>query len=383
MRGWFRALALTIVSNVIAALDAPEKCADWTGTWASGNYNAYAIAVPSAQVTLYKNCNLTLTIEKQTGCRLEGSQAWQAASGAHGTSAIAGLIISSSKATLLEIPSDNAPAALTSTIRVVRQRDTLEWSYVGRSKDGSFFDLFDTTLDLVPSPLLPSPKPSSAPAAAPAQRTAAAAAKQPAAADSAATPPPALRPSITFAIIVAGGIEDFDSHSIRMKLASLLDGVTPPDISLHVSAASVRVTVTINVATATDADADVAKLLELAASPEKLSAALGVTVEEMADAPHRVEPASSTSSALGTGTNEENKEGGVALAGPLTALVGAAGVVAALLYMHYRMDGPETGGGGAGVGDDTSGDSSGPAPPPRDASVDADGRYDDLLLRKN
>ena len=92
-------------------------------------------------------------------------------------------------------------------------------------------------------------------------------------------------------------MQDFDSDGFRTNLAEMLPGVSPSDIELNVTAASVRVVATITAQNATAAVGLVAALSDPALnSTSALSAALGVTVLsvqpptiiEVADAP--IEP---------------------------------------------------------------------------------------------
>jgi hypothetical protein len=77
---------------------------------------------------------------------------------------------------------------------------------------------------------------------------------------------------------VAGDVASFDKAAFKAKLAAQLDGVSEADISLEVSAASIKITASI-VAPAAKQSATVAALTALAADTSAASTALGVTVE--------------------------------------------------------------------------------------------------------
>ena len=82
---------------------------------------------------------------------------------------------------------------------------------------------------------------------------------------------------VTFAAVVAGTVADFDQTAFKNNMASLLGGVDPADISLTVTAASVRVVsvfTTTNQATAATAAKTIATY-----DSTTISAALKVTVE--------------------------------------------------------------------------------------------------------
>ena len=82
---------------------------------------------------------------------------------------------------------------------------------------------------------------------------------------------------VTFAAVVAGTVADFDQMAFKNNMASLLGGVDPADISLTVTAASVRVVsvfTTTNQATAATAAKTIATYDSTA-----ISVALKVTVE--------------------------------------------------------------------------------------------------------
>lgn len=90
-------------------------------------------------------------------------------------------------------------------------------------------------------------------------------------------PPPREIPIVTFAATISGTVAGFDRDLYVANLAAQLDGVSPSDISLQVTAASVRVVATIESPTA-DIAWSAFKALQ-AASVAKLIAALAVVVE--------------------------------------------------------------------------------------------------------
>ena len=102
-----------------------------------------------------------------------------------------------------------------------------------------------------------------------------------------AAPPPALPPGapgasavsvVTFVATVAGTVEAFDTAGYKTKLATFLGGgVTASDITLTVTAASVKVTAEIVSSSAATAAALSAKIDS--SSTAALTSALGVTVE--------------------------------------------------------------------------------------------------------
>lgn len=121
------------------------------------------------------------------------------------------------------------------------------------------------------------------------------------------TPPAAKSPpplstqtttQITFSAVVAGSIATFDSTAFKANLASALAGVEPSDISLNVTAASVRVDSTIIMRDASIATSTFQTLS--AFTPETLSKVLNVQVESF-DKPIMT----ATSSGTGTGSLDE------------------------------------------------------------------------------
>lgn len=101
-----------------------------------------------------------------------------------------------------------------------------------------------------------------------------------------ALPPPTLPPGapgasavwvVTFVATVAGTVDTFDQASYKTKLAAFLDGnVTAADISLTVTAASIKVTAEIRTASASVSEGLVSKIA--AGSTAELTQALGVEV---------------------------------------------------------------------------------------------------------
>ena len=83
-------------------------------------------------------------------------------------------------------------------------------------------------------------------------------------------------------LTVQGTVEDFDQARFQGSLGTYLK-VSPADISLHVSAASVNVKSTITFADASAAGSVVDTMQDLASNLTALSAAVGVTVEGASD----------------------------------------------------------------------------------------------------
>jgi hypothetical protein len=104
--------------------------------------------------------------------------------------------------------------------------------------------------------------------------------------------PPAATALLIFTVVVAGTIDSFDHAAYKTSLAAQLDGISPADITLEVSAASVRVEATISAPSAPVGTAALSTLTGLAATPSMLSAALGVAVEEVVYQPSMVSPSS-------------------------------------------------------------------------------------------
>lgn len=94
--------------------------------------------------------------------------------------------------------------------------------------------------------------------------------------------PPAAQGSrlVTMSMEVTGTVQDFDADAFRGNLASMLDGVSPSDIQLNVTAASVLVIAWITAPNTTVANQVVATLSDVTRNnaTATLSQALGVTV---------------------------------------------------------------------------------------------------------
>ena len=89
---------------------------------------------------------------------------------------------------------------------------------------------------------------------------------------------------ISLTIVIAVTLQDFHEDAqaaFKARLSAQLDGVSPANITLQVSAASVRVTATIATSSASVADAALDELTSLTSSTEALSAVLGLTVLEV------------------------------------------------------------------------------------------------------
>ena len=99
--------------------------------------------------------------------------------------------------------------------------------------------------------------------------------------------------AVAITLTVAGTLEAFDvdaQATFKSNLAARLDGISPSDITLQVSAASVRVVATISAPSEAVATAALSELTQMASSTDALSAALGVTVEAIEAAPALIAP---------------------------------------------------------------------------------------------
>merc|ERR1740117_1732213 len=141
---------------------------------------------------------------------------------------------------------------------------------------------------------------------------------------------------VTFAAVVAGTVADFDQTAFKNNMATLLGGVDPADISLTVTAASVRVVsvfTTTNQAMAATAAKKIATY-----DSTTISAALKVTVETVEAPTVAVEavtappPSSSPPPGLEVGKQEATTSGGGGRAQPsfllATFVLGLAGLLA-------------------------------------------------------
>jgi len=90
---------------------------------------------------------------------------------------------------------------------------------------------------------------------------------------------PATVHAISFTIIIAGTVDAFDKPSFKAKLAGQLDGISPDEISLNVTVASVRVAVIVRARSEAIVKTSLAQLKGLTASIDALSRALDVVVE--------------------------------------------------------------------------------------------------------
>lgn len=88
-------------------------------------------------------------------------------------------------------------------------------------------------------------------------------------------------------------METFNRSAFKASLALSLEGISPSDISLNVSAASVRVDATIRTASASSFDSTLSTLTVLASSAATLSDALDVTVLEVVVSSEEVSDAES------------------------------------------------------------------------------------------
>ena len=130
-------------------------------------------------------------------------------------------------------------------------------------------------------------------------------------------PPPdgKAKATLTFVAVIAATFESFDRDAYKSKLAALLDGVSPANINLEVSAASVRVAASIMLQSRVDGDQARATLSEK--TPLELSLALNVTVVSV------------ESVALEQSSEEASSDGGITLAYGL--IVGGIAVLILLL----------------------------------------------------
>ena len=116
---------------------------------------------------------------------------------------------------------------------------------------------------------------------------------------------------VAFAVIVSGSVDSFDRNRFKAALSRTLEGVTEEQISLNVTAASIRVGVEILLSgdAATGATGIVSQIANLTSNLRTLSEALGVNVESIAAAPavrDKVIPA-----ALGFGDSDGANAGAI------------------------------------------------------------------------
>ena len=124
---------------------------------------------------------------------------------------------------------------------------------------------------------------------------------------------------VSLTLTVAGPLEAFDADAqatFKSNFAAQLDGISPSDITLQVSAASVRVVAAISAPSEAVATAALSDLTELASSADALSAALKVTVEAVEAAPAMVE---------GVAQSQDTTQSGSGGSGGIAVVIGAAG----------------------------------------------------------
>lgn len=150
-------------------------------------------------------------------------------------------------------------------------------------------------------------------------------------------------------MVAAGSVDSFDRGAYKVSLATTLDGVSPYDIELEVSAASIRVTTTVRTASAAAADAALSTLTTIASSPAALSTALGVTVEEVVAMPATVVSESSVQAeAIPVGsddleTNDSDSGGSMgAIIGAAVGSVVILGLLGFRVWYHFKEKGAPT-----------------------------------------
>ena len=151
-------------------------------------------------------------------------------------------------------------------------------------------------------------------------------------------PPPALVVELSLTLVVAGTLDAFDSSAFKASIAAQLSGISPSDITLQVSAASVRVVVTISAPSEAVAIAALSVLTQLAASTEDLSTALGVDVEVVESAPALASGGNAISS-ISAGLSRAPPPPRAPDAGALAGVVGGAAgglLLLLLVLIVYR-----------------------------------------------
>lgn len=137
---------------------AAEHCIDWSGKWYSDTYNAYAFLTPIVSdvknaTMSFDGVNMTLDIQKQTGCMVEGRQFWEIPGVVSGNAAVMGKLHFGGVelATLFEIPGDGAfPMDSELRLRKITD-DTLHLLYLGRqAPNGTFVEMFEVMLSRSP-----------------------------------------------------------------------------------------------------------------------------------------------------------------------------------------------------------------------------------------
>ena len=197
-----------------------------------------------------------------------------------------------------------------------------------------------------PSPPLPPPSPPSPPPTPPPVAGASAATSKPPPSSlnpSSLPPPPSTPPgaaTIHLALLIDTTLEGFDAAAFKASLAAQLDGISPQDITLQVTAASVRVVATIAAPSVAVGNVIISTLQSLAASPATLTAALGIPVEEVVTAPMLVLGASadqnSTADGIGAGQSAADGIGGVAAGIGAGAGLIFLSLVMLMFYRHRR-----------------------------------------------
>ena len=153
-----------------------------------------------------------------------------------------------------------------------------------------------------------------------------------------ASPPPEAKDNaqtgaqISVTLIIAGTLDDFAQDAFKANLAAQLDGISPADIELKVTAASLRVTAIITTRDESVGSSALNTLNSLAESTETLSAALGVAVESVEDAPALALVNSAQ-------TTNDGSQGADTLGGMIAAIGGggAAVLMAVILCALYRF----------------------------------------------
>jgi len=182
-----------------------------------------------------------------------------------------------------------------------------KWACSDTSYHGGCADYGSWSQDtsVCPSPLPPSPP-----------------SEQPTAPSPPTSTTPTATTDISLTLTVAGTLEAFDADaqaSFKSNLAAQLDGISPSDITLQVSAASVRVVATVSAPSEAVATAALSDLRELASSVVVLTVALKVTVVAVVAveaAPAMVE---------GVAQSQDTTQSGSGGSGGIAVVIGAAG----------------------------------------------------------
>jgi len=146
---------------------------------------------------------------------------------------------------------------------------------------------------------------------------------------------PAVAYTISFTITAAGTVDAFDKSAFKAKLAAQLDGISPADITVNVTAASIRVGTIIQTRSEAIANASLDQLQMLTSSIDTLSDTLGLVVEAVVLPP-------SMQTQLKSNASRSSSSVGL-----IAGVIGAAAILLILIFMalitcHFRKKRAET-----------------------------------------